>query len=227
MSGGGGFWGKGIQSFGVTMGAIARQKGYGKEFVAKRQGAMNAANTINGASSQIEDLYTPYKNLSSAIMPQLQQAATQQQAPINYARGNEFLDQYYNSPEYATLNSQASDQILRNASATGGIRNGNANASLMNAAPLLGLQARDRENQMRESEYQLNNQANQMQFQNLYNTAGMAQSGVNSLADMYGSRGRALSGLDIYRGEAKGAAARGKYDTQGQMHEDLASIWGS
>ena len=48
------------------------------------------------------------------------------------------LDDYYNSGEYQALEAQQTEQTLRNAAATGGIRGGNTQAGLANISPQLG-----------------------------------------------------------------------------------------
>jgi len=66
----------------------------------------------------------PFRQFGASALPML---ASEMGAPaekFSFREPGEFLTEYFQSPEFQALNTQATDQILRNRSAAGGLRSG-------------------------------------------------------------------------------------------------------
>lgn len=159
----------------------------------------------------------PFKQLGIGALENLGQAANQPIDPFQFRDSSQYLGEYFNSPEFQTLNTQAMDQVLRGASATGGLRSGGTNVNLANIAPTLGLNALGRVNQQDLQSYGVNQSAIGDRFNRLYGVANMganaasgnqnagmnfgSQAGQNALiagqgqADKYKGYANALQGL--------------------------------
>lgn len=165
----------------------------------------------------------PFKESGLTALPGLQAAANETFTPFSYRDQNQYLSNYFNSPEYNILNKQANDQILRTASATGGIRNGNTNASLMNVAPTLGIDALNRVNQQDTNVYSINQGALQDRYNRLY---GLANLGANV------ATGNQSAGANFASNAGANALAAGQAQSaasiqQGKALSGLASDLGS
>lgn len=173
----------------------------------------------------------PFRQVGVGALPALAAAANEPVQQFSYRDPGQFLNEYWNSPEFQALNSQATDQILRSSSATGGLRSGDANAALARSAPLLGIDALQRMNQQDVTAFGINQGAISDRFNRLYGlssmganvasgnqTAGMnfaSSAGANAMmagqaqANAYGQRANAIGGLasdagSIYLGNRMG-----------------------
>lgn len=132
----------------------------------------------------------PFKDAGMSVLPNITAAANEQATPFSFRDSSAFLNDYFNSPEYQTLNAQATDQILRNRSVTGGLRSGGASVDLANIAPTIGIDALNRINQQDMQAYGINEAAKADRFQRLYGLANMganAASGNQVAAMNFGS----------------------------------------
>ena len=118
----------------------------------------------------------PFKELGLTAIPGLERMAGSKVVPFKFRDSDKFLDRYFGSEEFSVLNNQASDQILRNRSATGGLRSGGTNVDLAKIAPTLGLQALDRINAQDLERYGINQSAQADKYNQLL---GLASMGAN------------------------------------------------
>jgi len=166
----------------------------------------------------------PFRTAGVSVLPGLTALTNQPVEKFSYRDPGQFLSQYYQGPEYQTLNAQAQDALLRSQAATGGFRSGATQVGLAQLAPMLGLQALERQNRQDLTAYGTNQAASADQFQRMY---GLANLGANI------STGNANAGANfasqagqnaIYAGNARA----NKYLNQGQAVSgamtDLLSI---
>lgn len=173
----------------------------------------------------------PFRQAGVGALAALSSAANEPVQQFSYRDPAAFLNEYWSSPEFQALNSQATDQILRSSSATGGLRSGDANAALARSAPLLGIDALQRMNQQDVTAFGINQGAISDRFNRLYGlssmganvasgnqTAGMnfassagqnAMMAGNAQANAYGQRANAIGGLasdlgSVYLGNRMG-----------------------
>lgn len=173
----------------------------------------------------------PFKQLGVNALPALEEAAISGASPFSFRDPSQYLANYYNSPEYETLNAQATDQILRGRSATGGLRSGGANVDLAKIAPMIGIDALARTNSQDLEQYGVNQGAINDRFNRLFGIAGMganvatgnqtaganfaSQAGSNAIqagrarAEAYANYGGAINSLagdvgSIYTGKKFG-----------------------
>lgn len=210
--------------------------------VAQYKGAKKSANAVKGASDQSTALsreqfergikeVAPFRQVGLDALGNLGEAANQPISPFSFRDPSQYLGEYFNSPEFQTLNSQAMDQVLRGASATGGLRSGASNVNLANIAPTLGINALNRVNQQDLQAYGVNQSAIGDRFSRLYGVANMganaasgnqnaginfaSQAGANALAagnaqaNAYGQQANAIGGLvgdlgSVYMGNKLG-----------------------
>ena len=165
----------------------------------------------------------PFKELGIGAIPKLSAAANEPITPFAYRDPSQYLTTYFNSPEYQALNTQAQDQILRGASATGGLRSGGSNVSLANIAPTLGINALNRVNQQDATAYGINQGAKTDQFNRLY---GLVNMGAN-VASGNQSQGAMVASQAGQNAMAAGAAQANAYQQQGQAIGGLASDIGT
>lgn len=127
-------------SVGAVAGAVAVVGGAYLSSKAQKDAAKEqskAANQATEAASkqyyQTRDDLMPYQQAGAAAIPQLMQTIK----PIDREQA---LSDYYGGGEYAIMSNQASNNLLANAEATGGM-GGSTNANnLMRIAPTLGMQ---------------------------------------------------------------------------------------
>lgn len=180
----------------------------------------------------------PFRQLGIDALQNLGAAANQPVEQFNFRDPNQFLSDYFRSAEYNTLNQQATDQILRNRSATGGLRSGGANVDLGNIAPTLGINALNRVNQQDLQRFGVNQGAKTDQFNRLYSIGSLganvasgnqvaganfaSQAGANAInagsaqALAYQQQGQAIGGLAADLGTAYLANRMGYFDKQNQ-----------
>jgi len=220
--------------------------------------ANKSANAQKDASKQSTELQqaqyeqglkevAPFKELGIGAIPNLSAAANEPITPFAYRDPSQYLTNYFNSPEYQALNTQAQDQILRGASATGGLRSGSSNVSLANIAPTLGINALNRVNQQDATAYGINQGAKTDQFNRLYGLVNMganvasgnqntgtmvaSQAGQDAMAagqsqaNAYQQQGQALSGLATDLGTAYLGNKMGLYNYQPSIGSDGAGAY--
>lgn len=167
----------------------------------------------------------PFKQIGIGALNNLGAAANESFDPFSFRDPSSYLNNYFGSPEYQALNAQASDQILRNSSATGGLRSGGSNVSLANIAPTLGINALNRVNQQDLQAYGVNQGAISDRFNRLYGVANMGAnvaSGNQSAGMNFASQAGANA---IGAGNAQSAAYMNQAQNIGGFATDLASIY--
>ena len=122
------------------------------------------------------EITRPFRETGASALPGLAALTNQPVEKFAYRDPGQFLSQYYQGPEYQALNARAQDTLLRNQAATGGFRSGATQVGLAQLAPMLGIQALQRQNQQDLTAYGTNQAANADQFQRLY---GLANLGAN------------------------------------------------
>lgn len=122
------------------------------------------------------EITAPFRELGINAIPALEAQISTPITPFKFRDASSYLRDYFNGQEYQTLNTQAQDTILKNAAATGGFRSGGTQANLAQIAPLLGIQALQRQNAQDLQEYGTNQAAQADQFGRLY---GITNLGAN------------------------------------------------
>jgi hypothetical protein len=152
-------------------------------------------------------------------LSQLTSSAMAPMERFNFRDQNKFLNNYFNSGEYDILNKQATDQILRNQSMTGGFRSGGSQAGLAQIAPTLGLQALDRANQQDLQQYSVNQGAISDRFNRLF---GLSQLGAN-IASGNQVAGQNFGSAAGQNAMAAGAAKANAYQQYGNIAQGVAT----
>ncbi len=184
----------------------------------EQKGAAEDAAAAQTASSQqgiaeqqrqfdaVQKLLAPYVNSGSG-------AVTAQQNLIGLggnAEQQKAIDALKNSAQFGELTRQGENSILQNASATGGLRGGNVQASLAQFRPQLL-------SQMIEQQYgRLGGIAQLGQA----SAAGQASAGLqtgSNIANLYGQQGAAQAGNALANGQANANFASGIAGNIGQM----------
>jgi hypothetical protein len=155
------------------------------------------------------EITAPFRMSGLSALPGLQSIAERPVVPFKFRDAGSFLSDYFQGPEYIALNTQAQDQVLRNAAATGGFRSGGTQANLAMIAPTLGIQALQRQNSQDLQEYGTNQAANADQFNQLY---GLANLGANI------STGNANAGANFASQAGQNAIAAGQAKAQNYMN---------
>lgn len=221
---------------GAVIGGIASNESAKKGSNATKNASKNATALEREQFERGIQEVAPFKQLGIGALGNLGEAANQPIDQFKFRDSSQYLGDYFNSPEYQTLNAQAQDQILRGASATGGLRSGNSSASLAQIAPTLGINALNRVNQQDLQAYGVNQSAIGDRFNRLYGVANMganaasgnqnagmnfaSQAGVNALAAgnsqnlAYQQQGQAINGLASDLGGLYTANKMGYFDKQ-------------
>ena len=154
----------------------------------------------------VQKLLEPYVGAGSS-------AVTAQQNLIGLggnAEQQKAIDALKNSAQFGELTRQGENSILQNASATGGLRGGNVQASLAQFRPQLL-------SQMIEQQYgRLGGIAQLGQA----SAAGQASAGLqtgSNIANLYGQQGAAQAGQALANGQANANFASGIAGNVGQM----------
>jgi len=163
----------------------------------------------------------PFRQLGIDAIPGLTAAANRPVEEFNYRDPGAFLNEYFNSPEFQALNSQATDQILRNRSATGGFRSGGSNVDLANIAPTLGIGALQRINQQDASEYSINEGARADNFNRLNSVVNMGAN-VSSGNQVAGGNFASQAGNNAMN--AGNAIANGQMNRAGIINDTLTGV---
>lgn len=216
-----------IQSIGVDMGAITRAKGEQKKEKALREGSERADAISRDYAAQQGAKYDPYAEGGLGLLDEYNAAAGAEASPFAFTDSSNFLNSYYNSPEFAALNNQASGQILRGSSATGGLRSGNSSAMLANVAPTLGIQALQRQNTNDLTAYNTNRAVEQDRFGRLGSAVGLGYDATGRQAGVLGDLGGTLANSQNYRGQIRGNKYMRYGEIDAQRHEDQGAIWGN
>ena len=164
----------------------------------QEQAYTNAANQSDALQRDMFqkglELTQPYRDAGVSALPALNEAAMAGASPFSFD-----ANAYFNSPEYAALAQQAEAGILRNASATGGLRSGNAQAALGAIAPQLMQQGR--QNAM--SEYSINQGAMMDRYNRLQGFAGLGLGTAQQASSQAGALGSNLAQNAMIRGGAQ------------------------
>jgi hypothetical protein len=136
----------------------------------QEQAITNAANQSTALQREqfdyLKSIMQPYQQTGASALPQLQAFVNAPQEKFNFD-----YQAYFNSPEYAAMAQQAEQDVLRNASATGGFRSGNTQVALASLAPQLAQQGLG--NAM--EAYQLNQASNVNKYNQFMGLAGLGQ----------------------------------------------------
>lgn len=165
----------------------------------------------------------PFKQVGIDALKNLSTAANEPVQQFAYREPGQFLNEYFQSPEFQALNTQATDQILRNRSVTGGLRSGGSKVDLANIAPTLGINALQRVNQQDLQAFGINQGAKADQFNRLY-SLGSLGANVASGNQVAGANFASQAGANAL---AAGNAQNIAYQQQGQAIGGLASDVGS
>jgi len=155
----------------------------------------------------------PFKEAALPALSELTAASIAPMQQFNFRDSGQFLNDYFNSSEFGALNKQATDQIMRNKSMTGGLRSGATNANLAQISPMLGLQALDRVNQQDLQQYSVNQGAISDRFNRLF---GLSQLGAN-IASGNQVAGQNFGSAAGQNAMTAGVAKAQKYNQYGEL----------
>jgi hypothetical protein len=134
---GGALLGGGVKAYGANQSGKTAAKGFAV-------GADQAGQAINAGYNDAIKYLSPYAQMGEQTLPFLQSLLQAPQASYS---------DFFNSPEYAALSQQQESQALRNASATGGMRGGNAQVALASIAPQLAMGWQQQQNQLQQQRF--------------------------------------------------------------------------
>lgn len=164
-----------------------------KQEQAIREGTQQADATMREMFDKQTALQEPFRQAGLSALPGLQSLVNQPATPFSFD-----YNSYFASPEYAALQQQAESGVLRNASATGGLRSGGSNVALSAIAPQLAQQGRA--NAM--DAYSLNQAAQSDQYNKLMGLTGVGQGSTNLITSQAGQLGANLGQNALMRGQA-------------------------
>lgn len=173
-------------------------------FLGANQDARKAADAQRYAADQstalqreqfeyLKQIAEPQRQVGLQSLPALTGFINQPQQNFSFD-----YDAYFNSPEYAAQRGQAELTAMRNASATGGLRGGDAQVALASIAPQLAQQAR--QNAM--SEFSLNQGANLNRYNMLQGLAGLGTGATSQLGNAAQNFGQMAGNNQLYIGNA-------------------------
>lgn len=119
------------------------------------------------------EITDPFRQFGAAALPVLAAEMSAPAEKFSFREPGQFLNEYFQSPEFQALNKQATDQILRNRSATGGLRSGGTNVDLATITPTFGINALNRANSNDLTVFGVNQSANQDRFNRLFGAASL------------------------------------------------------
>lgn len=183
----------GLLAGGAALGGIGNLISGGaakKNAQAQAQGYAQGAQTLQDMYQEGQQATQPYREGGEQAFAQAQQL----QSPEGRAQ---FLSQYGNSAEGQYNAEQAEQAMLRNASATGGLRTGQANVALGAIQPQLANQAYNQQFQGLQSLYQPG-------FQASMQTAGLAPQVGQQTGQFQVGGGQAQGSADSAMGNAWG-----------------------
>jgi hypothetical protein len=156
------------------------------------------------------ELTAPFREAGASALPGLQRAANAELTPFAFD-----YNAYFASPEYAAMSQQAQNNVLANASMTGGMRSGGNQVALSAIAPQLAQQGR--QNAM--SEYQLNQAAEMDRYNRLSGLAGLGMGLSGQAASQAGQFGAAAGNNALFAGQARG----NRYVNQANLFKGLTT----
>lgn len=171
-----------------------------------KQGAQTATDIQREQYEKGLETTAPFRELGASTLPQIQEIASRAPGQFAYRDPGQFLQNYFQGPEFAALNAQAQDTILRNQAATGGFRSGATQAGLAQIAPTLGIEALQRQNQQDLTAFGTNQAALGDQFSRLF---GLTSLGANV------ATGNANAGSNFASQAGQNAIAAGNASAQG------------
>lgn len=124
----------GLGLVGNIIAGKSQEKQAEKQAESIKQSAQIGADTSREFFEAARAELSPYREAGFEALQDIQSLQTPQGEA-------EFTEQFLSSPMYNQLSEQARQEILRNASATGGLRTGQANVALSSIAPKLTQQA--------------------------------------------------------------------------------------
>lgn len=161
----------------------------------------------------------PFKEAALPALSELTAASIAPMQQFSFRDSGQFLNDYFNSAEFGALNKQATNQIMRNQSMTGGLRSGATNANLAQISPMLGLQALDRVNQQDLQQYSVNQGAISDRFNRLF---GLSQLGAN-IASGNQVAGQNFGSAAGQNAMTAGAAKANAYQQYGDIAKGLGT----
>lgn len=199
---------------GLQSGLGSLQQGLGNQLEAYQNALTGAESAVNqAAQGQTGAITEGYQAGIDQMSPyaDMGQEAAQREAALSGALGadaqQQAIDSFMESPGQKYMREQAEKSLLRNASATGGLRGGSTLAALQEQA--IGLSAQNQQQQLEN----MRSIAGRGQ-QAASNIAGMNVGQGQNLANVFGQQGQQLSGLRSQLGQA-GANAIGNTAQQG------------
>jgi hypothetical protein len=201
-----------VSGYGANKAGKTAQRGF-------QQGAQQATGAIDQSMQQALGYLSPYMNFGEQALPYLQQYL-QQGAPQQF----QFDAQAYQaSPEFQNLQAMNEQSVLRNASATSGMRSGGANAALAGITPQL--LAQERGQQL--NEFNVNQGLQQQRFGNLFNLTQFGAGFGQNAAQMAMGAGADKANY-MYNSATGGANARAQgqnamFGGIGQAAQDLGT----
>lgn len=200
--GGASIVGNALNAFGANKAGKTAAKGFAV-------GADQASQALNQGYDEAIKYLSPYAQLGEQTLPYLQQLL---QTP------NASYQDFFNSPEYAALSQQQEGQVLRNASATGGLRSGNAQVATAAIAPQLAQQWQQNQNMLQ-----------QQRFGNAFDLTRLGAGFGQNAAQLAYGRGSDLANYQ-YNAATGGANVRAQgqnamFQNIGQGFADVGSVW--
>lgn len=170
---------------------------------AQKRASQQMANSTGQAIDLQRQMFEQGQAATSPYRQAGQQALGQFQGLMTPQGQAQFAQEYTQGPMFGMLQDQAEQATLRNASATGGLRTGQANVALSSIAP------------------QLINQAYGQQLQGLQSLMGQGYGAASQTAGLAPQVGAQLGGLTMQQGSqqamANTAMQSGLADTLGQF----------
>lgn len=200
--GGASIVGNALNAFGANKAGKTDAKGFAV-------GADQASQALNQGYDEAIKYLSPYAQLGEQTLPYLQGLL---QTP------NASYQDFFNSPEYAALSQQQEGQVMRNASATGGLRSGNAQVALAAVAPQIAQQWQQNQNALQ-----------QQRFGNAFDLTRLGAGFGQNTAQLAYGRGSDLANYQ-YKAATGGANARAQgqnamFQNIGQGFADVGSVW--
>ncbi len=198
-----------------------------ESFLGANQDARKAADAQRYAADQstalqreqfdyLKQILAPYQQAGQQALPTLTGFINQPQQNFSFDYGA-----YFNSPEYAALSQQTEQSALRNASATGGLRGGDAKVALASIAPQLAQQAR--QNAM--SEFSLNQGANLNRYNMLQGLAGLGTGATSQLGNAAQNFGQAAGNNQLLIGDAMANKYKQYTQNRNGLISDVSTVF--
>lgn len=164
-----------------------------KQEQAIRAGTQQADTTLREMFDKQMAMQQPFTDAGASALPGLQSLVNQPRQQFSFDS-----NAYFRSPEYLDMQQQAEAAVLRNASATGGLRSGNSNVALATINPQLLQQGRA--NAM--GEFSLNQAGLTDEYNRRMGLVGVGQGSTNLMTSQAGQLGTNLANNSLTRGQA-------------------------